>query len=153
MKAALVLRLGEAEVPATSDAIPISPSTPVYMQEELTLAAWEASPKLVPELVLPELRKARSCSHCVLEIGHWFVTTMALSAPLTELHDAWLAPNFPFRLVNKRVTMQFIAFINCMPLHIAMCAKRPLLLTISFVPIRIGVSFGIGVHSHCNRSW
>jgi len=39
MKAALVLRLGEAEVPTTSNAIPISPSTPVYMQEELTLAA------------------------------------------------------------------------------------------------------------------
>ena len=70
MKATLVLRLGEAEVPTTSNAIPVSPSTPVYMQEELTLAACEASPKPALELVLPELRKARSCSHCVLEIGH-----------------------------------------------------------------------------------
>ena len=39
MKATLVLRLGEAEVPTTSDAILVSPSTLVYMQEELTLAA------------------------------------------------------------------------------------------------------------------
>ena len=42
MKTALVLRLGEVEVevPTTSDVIPVGPSTPVYMQEELTLAQY-----------------------------------------------------------------------------------------------------------------
>ena len=47
--------------------------------------------------------------------------------------------------------MQFVAFLHCMPKHIAMSAQRPLsFVVIALIPIRITrISLGIDIHCHC----
>ena len=45
--------------------------------------------------------------------------------------------------------MQLVALLNCVPLHVIVSAKRFVFHCITFIPI--GISFGIGVHSHCIR--
>ena len=84
IKAELKLRLVCAEVPTTLEVEPEALSPPMAMQEVLTLAAWCAS-----LTIAPKLRKASNCSHCALEIGHWFDGTKACFAPLTELQETW----------------------------------------------------------------
>ena len=41
--------------------------------------------------------------------------------------------------------MQLVALLNCVPLHVAVSAKRFVFLCITFIPI--GISFGIGVRA------